>query len=193
MDFKDKAVYTGPEKSDAAKYWILSLMQNDIGSGIFSTVKDKSYVKAVQGTKEAFDEINEGRANIGYVLDEIYISNKDESDLKFEFNYMESNNTTMITPIGLINNAQNEENGKLFIDYMVSKRGQELIKNKGLIPARTDIKSIFSSNKIQHKMNKKNIQDLIDNEEVYLKRYYDIIVEKPLPASESEAQIGFDY
>jgi iron(III) transport system substrate-binding protein len=44
-----------------------------------------------------------------------------------------------LVPIGIMSGAAHPNAGRLFIDYVLSRQGQELFRNLGKIPARSDV------------------------------------------------------
>ena len=78
----------------------------------------------------------------------------------FEFQYANSDNITMLTGGALVKDAINEANGKLLMDYLLSKRGQEVLVANGLVSARTDVKNVLNAKSVISKSLKVDIEDI---------------------------------
>ena len=57
-----------------------------------------------------------------------------------------------LVPIGIMAGAPHPNAARLFVDYTLSKEGQELFRNLGKVPARTDVAPKFNIDRDKIKM-----------------------------------------
>ena len=87
---------------------------------------------------------------------------------------MTTDNVTMPTSVALVKDSVNPVNGKLLIDYILSKKGQDVLIKNGLISARTDAKNVFDSKSVISKSIKVDIEDLKIKGNDYITLFRDI-------------------
>ncbi|MCQ2398776.1 MAG: hypothetical protein MJ052_05705 [Sphaerochaetaceae bacterium] len=56
------------------------------------------------------------------------------------FHFTTSDVCTMTSPVALIKGCANPDNGKLLIDFLLSKAGQEVLVGQNLVSVRDDVK-----------------------------------------------------
>ena len=87
----------------------------------FSTFKNSSFLKSYISKEEKYVQDEYKNENDGY-----YVAVLDSNNNKYY--------------VAVVSNGLNVENGELFIDYLLSKKTQEMLVNNGLKTVRNDIK-----------------------------------------------------
>ena len=172
-DYSGKMALANPNNDSYAKYWVMAMMQNqNYSDTYFRRLRD--YGLVIKNTEnEVVDNLLNGSYKVGLCYDENSVGLISEYD-DFKFDYANSDNVTMMTGLALISDALNDTNAKLLIDYILSKRCQELLVSQGLISARTDVKNVLNSKSIIEKSIKVDLNDIKDNGEKYLATFNDI-------------------
>ena len=57
-----------------------------------------------------------------------------------DFVYLDKDIVSIFSPVALVKGAKNEKNGKLLIDFILSKEGQEVLVANNLLSVRKDVK-----------------------------------------------------
>lgn len=171
--YKDKIALANPLEDSYTKYWVMAMMQNvNYRDAYFRRLRDYGTVIASGGTN-AMDRIVSGKCLVGFCSDEKSINYMNEYE-DYKFRYAESDNVTMISGIGLVKGSANQDNGKLLIDFMLSKKGQELLVAKGLVSARSDVKNKLNTNKVISSNMKIDIDDIVTHGNEYIRLFLDI-------------------
>ena len=172
-DFRGKMGIANPKNDNYVKYWVMAMMQNkDYGDTFFRRLRDYGVViKSIE--RDVLDNVVGATFNVGLCYDETAVSFTKEYE-DFGFKYASADNITMPTGVALIKDAVNSENGKLFIDYLLSKKGQEILVANGLVSARTDVKNILNTKAVIDKSLKVDLEDIKKNGNQYLSIFGDI-------------------
>ena len=137
--WKDQIVMTDPTQASTTKYWMAAMMQSSkYGKEYFQKLHDNG-AKLESSTNSTHNKVADGSYQVGICLD--YISAgliKNGSPLKFHFT--DNDVITMTSPIALVKNNPNGDNGKLLYDYILSKEGQEVLVSVDLVSVRNDVK-----------------------------------------------------
>ncbi|MDI3524085.1 ABC transporter substrate-binding protein [Kosmotoga sp.] len=93
----------------------------------------------VSSNKTVSQELANGSYKVAVVLDYMIRSLK-ASGSPVDLIYPEANNILIWSPIGIITETKQAEAAKRFVDFVISKEGQEILVNYGsLIPVRSDV------------------------------------------------------
>ncbi|MBR4315265.1 MAG: extracellular solute-binding protein [Lachnospiraceae bacterium] len=172
-DFSGKMAIANPNSDNYVKYWVMAMMQNPkYGDTYFRKLKDNGLVIR-SNERDVLDSIVGGVSSIGICYDEIALSFTKEFE-DFEFQYANSDNITMLTGVALVKDAINEVNGKLLMDYLLSKKGQEVLVANGLVSARTDVKNVLNAKNVISKSLKVDIEDIKQKGNDYITIFNDI-------------------
>ena len=172
-DLREKMAIANPKNDNYVKYWVMAMMQNkDYGDTFFRRLRD--YGVVIKSTeRDVLDNIVSGKVNVGICYDETSVSFTKEYE-DFGFKYATSDNISMMTGVALVKDAVNAENGKLLIDYLLSKKGQEILVANGLVSARSDVKNIMNTKAVIEKSLKVDLEDIKSNGNQYLSIFSDI-------------------
>lgn len=168
--WKDQIVMTDPTQASTTKYWMAAMMQSSkYGKEYFQKLHDNG-VKLESSTNATHNKVADGSYKVGICLD--YISAgliNQGSPLKFHFT--DNDVITMTSPIALVKNNPNGDNGKLLYDYILSKEGQEVLVSTDLVSVRSDVKMDVDTSKIAAVNMPVDFNDLADNTANYLNEF----------------------
>ncbi len=172
-DFSGKMALANPNSDNYVKYWVMAMMQNPkYGDTYFRKLKDNGLVIR-SNERDVLDSIVGGVSSIGICYDETALSFTKEFE-DFKFQYANLDNITMLTGVALVKDAINEANGKLLMDYLLSKKGQEVLVANGLVSARTDVKNVLNTKSVISKSLKVDIEDIKQKGNDYITIFNDI-------------------
>lgn len=137
--YKNQIVLSDPGSASTTKYWMAAMMQSpDYGEKYFQALHDNG-CKLESGTTATHNRVADGSYKVGICLD--YVSaNLIEEGSPMGFHFTKDDVITMTSPVALIKGCANEENGKLLIDFILSKAGQEVLVANNLVSVRDDVK-----------------------------------------------------
>ena len=84
------------------------------------------------------------------------------------FHYTTEDVITMTSPVALIKGCANEENGKLLMDFILSKEGQEVLVENNLVSVRDDVEMPVDTSAIAAINMTVDFNDLGENLQNYL-------------------------
>lgn len=135
--WNDQIVMSDPGTAGTTKYWMNAMMCSDkYGTEYMQSLKDNGcYLES--GTTATHNQLAASAYQVGVCLD--YVSaNLIAEGSPIAFLYPEDT-VSIASPVGLVADCNNEENGKLLIDFMLSKEGQEILVANNLVSVRTDV------------------------------------------------------
>ena len=129
---------TDPSQASTTKYWMAAMMQSEkYGEAYFQALKDNG-VELESGTTATHNRVADASYMVGICLD--YVSaNLMAQGSPMNFHYTTDDVITMTSPIALIKGCANEDNGKLLMDFILSKEGQEVLVANNLVSVRDDV------------------------------------------------------
>ncbi|MEG1992109.1 MAG: ABC transporter substrate-binding protein [Acetivibrio sp.] len=135
--WNDQIVMTDPGSSGTSKYWMSAMMCSDkYGSDYIQKLKDNGcYLES--GTTACHSQLAASAYKVGICLDYV-TENLSEEGSPIAFVYPEDN-VSISSPLGLVANCANEDNGKLLYDFILSEDGQQVLIENNLISVRRDI------------------------------------------------------
>ncbi|CAM3654472.1 ABC transporter substrate-binding protein [Erysipelothrix urinaevulpis] len=137
-EFKDQIVMTDPGESGTTFYLVAGLMNHpDYGLDFFKQLKEQG-TELESGTTSAHTKVaaNAYKAAIG--VD--YVTQTLEKDgSRIRFTYPDQDMVVVSSPIALVKDSPNQENGKLLYDFIISKEGQEILASTDTTPIRPDV------------------------------------------------------
>jgi len=162
--WNDQIVMTDPGSSGTSKYWRNAIMCNDkYGVEYIRKLKENGcYLES--GTTAAHNQIAASAYKVGVCLDYVTANLANEGS-PIAFVYPEDT-VSIFSPLGLVANCANEENGKLLYDFILSKEGQEVLVENNLISVRSDVDQKGADvEAIAAKAMEANMSDLVEQEE----------------------------
>lgn len=162
--WNDQIVMSDPGSSGTSKYWRNAIMTNEnYGAEYIQKLKDNGcYLES--GTTATHNQIAASAYKVGVCLDYVTANLANEgSPIAFVF---PEDTVSIFSPLGLVSNCANEENGKLLYDFILSKEGQEVLIANNLISVRTDIEQTgVDVEAIAAKAMETNLSDMVSKEE----------------------------
>ncbi len=135
--WKDQVVMSDPGTAGTTKYWMNAMMCSDkYGTNYMQQLHDNGCLLE-SGTTATHNQLAASAYKVGVCLD--YVSAnliKDGSPITFLY---PEETVSIASPIGLVKDCNNEANGKLLYDFILSKEGQEILVANNLVSVRTDV------------------------------------------------------
>ncbi len=165
--WKGQLVMTDPAQASTTKYWMATMMQNQLyGKNFFEKLYENG-CELESGTTATHNQVAAGSYKVGICLD--YVSaNLISEGSPMKFHYTDEDVVTMTSPLGLIANCANPENGKKLYDFILSKEGQEVLVANNLVSVRDDVKNNVDTSAIAAKNVMVDFNDLAENTTKYL-------------------------
>ena len=134
----NQIIMTDPSQASTTKYWMAAMMQSEkYGEAYFQALKDNG-VELESGTTATHNRVADASYMVGICLD--YVSaNLMAQGSPMNFHYTTDDVITMTSPIAMIKGCANEENGKILMDFILSKEGQEVLVENNLVSVRDDV------------------------------------------------------
>ena len=136
---KGQAVMPSPLYSGAAAYNVGVFTRQSLGWEMFEQLKQNDLM-VVQGNGAALKEVQSGQRAHALVVDFI-VARAIQEGSPLTLTYPEEGVPVITEPIALMKDAKNEEAAKHFIDFVLSKEGQELARSLGYTPIREDLEA----------------------------------------------------
>ena len=163
----NQIIMTDPSQASTTKYWMAAMMQSPkYGPDFFQKLKDNS-VELESGTTATHNRVADASYQVGICLD--YVSaNLIAEGSPMMFHYTTEDVITMTSPVALIKGCANEENGKLLMDFILSKEGQEVLVANNLVSVRDDVEMQVDTSAIAAINMEVDYNDLGENLQTYL-------------------------
>ena len=135
--WNDQIVMSDPGTAGTTKYWMNAMMCNDkYGADFMQKLKDNGcYLES--GTTATHNQLAASAYKVGVCLDYV-TANLAAEGSPIAFLYPEDT-VSIPSPIGLVAGCNNEANGKLLYDFLLSKEGQEILVANNLVSVRNDV------------------------------------------------------
>lgn len=135
--WKDQIVMSDPGTAGTTKYWMNAMMCSDkYGADYMQKLKDNGCLLE-SGTTATHNQLAASAYQVGVCLDYV-TANLVAEGSPIAFLYPEDT-VSIASPIGLVKDCNNEENGKLLYDFILSKEGQEILVANNLVSVRADV------------------------------------------------------
>ena len=137
--WKGQIVMTDPGTAGTTKYAVGALIASkDYGTAYFEKLKANG-TELQSGTTATHNQIAAGAYKVGMCLD--YVTNNLKSKgSTIEFVYLNKDIVSIFSPVAMVKGAKNDKNGKLLVDFILSKEGQEVLVANNLLSVRKDVK-----------------------------------------------------
>ena len=161
---------TDPAQASTTKYWMAAMMQSDkYGPAYFEKLRENG-VELESGTTATHNRVADASYQVGICLD--YVSaNLIAEGSPMAFHYTTEDVITMTSPVGMIKGCANEENGKLLMDFILSKEGQEVLVANNLVSVRDDVEMQVDTSAIAAVNMEVDYADLGANLQNYLENF----------------------
>ncbi|SDH94573.1 iron(III) transport system substrate-binding protein [Alteribacillus persepolensis] len=135
---KEEAVMPSPLYSGAAAYNVgVMSRQEAFGWDYFEQLHEND-ITIVQGNGGVLQEVAAGEKSYGMVVDFIVARAKQEGS-PVELVYPEEGVPVITEPIGIMNETENEEAAKAFVDFVLSEKGQNVSAEVGYTPIKEGV------------------------------------------------------
>ena len=171
--WKGQLIMTDPAQSSTSKYWMAAMMQSEAyGPAYFEALRDNG-LELESGTTATHTAVAAGSYKVGICLD--YVSaNLINEGSPLAFHYTDADVITMTSPVALIDNCANPDNGKVLIDFILSKEGQEVLVANNLVTVRDDVEMTIDTSAIAAINMPVDFDSLAENTDAYLEQFNEI-------------------
>ena len=134
-----KVSMASPLYSGAAAYQLGVLVRTpQFGWNYYERLKAAN-AKVGRGNGGVITDVVGGEKAYGLVIDYMANNAKKEGN-PIDFVYPSSGSVVVTEPVGIVSSTQNADAAKLFLDFILSREGQELAGSMGYVPLRRDVK-----------------------------------------------------
>jgi len=129
-----------PETSGSLQYFVGTLLQDaDFGEEFFIALADNS--PQIQTSTKTTRRIADGELDMGITIDNtVRTLLKENPSAPIDYIYPEAGVVMVPSPIAIFKDSQNIEVAKVFVQYILSKSGQTLLRELGgYVPVRLDV------------------------------------------------------
>ncbi len=137
-EFKGQIVMTDPGESGTTFYLVSALMANEkYGVDFFQKLKEQG-AELESGTTSTHTKVASNAYKVCVAVD--YVTQtleKDGSTIKF--GYPDEELIAISSPIALVKDSRNADNGKLLYDFIISVEGQKILAENDCAPIRKDV------------------------------------------------------
>ena len=135
--WRDNIVMTDPNTAGTTKYWRNAIMTNPKYGVEFIKGLKANKCSMESGTTATHNQVAAGGYLVGVCLDYVTANVASKgSPIAFVF---PEDTVSIFSPIGLVKDCKNVENGKLLYDFILSKEGQEILVAQNLLSVRSDV------------------------------------------------------
>ncbi len=132
-----KVVIANPAYSGATHIFIGAMVQK-YGWDYFKTLNQNGLV-VVKGNNAVTSKVATGEFAIGIAIHNMILDLKNQGS-PVDIIYPSDGNVVITSPIAIFKDSKNVKLSQVFVDYMLSKEGQEILVQKGnFIPIRSDV------------------------------------------------------
>lgn len=133
-EVKDKLAMPSPLTSGAATIHMVALTNNpDLGWAYYEKLAEQG-ANPQGGNGGVYKAIAGGEKLYGFMVDYMPIRGKAQG-APVEFVFPEEGVSAVTEPVAILSTAQNPAAAKAFVDFLISKDGQELASKQGYLPA----------------------------------------------------------
>lgn len=133
-EVKDKLAMPSPLTSGAATIHMVAVTNNpDLGWAYYEKLAEQG-ANPQGGNGGVYKAIAGGEKLYGFMVDYMPIRGKAQG-APVEFVFPEEGVSAVTEPVAILSTAQNPTAAKAFVDFLISKDGQELASKQGYLPA----------------------------------------------------------
>ena len=168
--WNNQIIMTDPAQASTTKYWMAAMMQSEkYGPAFFEKLRENG-VELESGTTATHNRVADASYMVGICLD--YVSaNLIAEGSPMAFHYTTEDVITMTSPVAMIKGCANEDNGKLLMDFILSKEGQEVLVANNLVSVRDDVEMQVDTSAIAAINMTVDFNDLGENLQNYLESF----------------------
>ncbi|MCO5147979.1 MAG: ABC transporter substrate-binding protein [Aquamicrobium sp.] len=133
--YKDGVVMPSPLYSGAAAYMMSGIaLDPALGWDFYTGLKDNGTI-AVRGNGAVLKAVAGGEKPYGVLVDFMALNAKAEGS-PIEFVFPAEGVSAVTEPVAILSSAKNPEDGRRFVDFILSDDGQKLARDMGYLPAK---------------------------------------------------------
>lgn len=139
-EHKSKIVLADPSYSGAALYTVVTLAQTEEFGWDYFVRLYENEMQIVKGNTSLIQAIADGELDMGVTIDFMVrdLINKNP-DISIDYIFPEEGTVLVPSPIAITKDCQNLPAAKIFIDFILSREGQEFLTAQGITPVRRDV------------------------------------------------------
>ncbi len=133
--YKDGVVMPSPLYSGAAAYMMSGVaLDPALGWDFYTGLKDNGAI-AVRGNGAVLKAVAGGEKPYGVLVDFMALNAKAQGS-PIEFVFPAEGVSAVTEPVAILSSAKNPDDGKRFVDFILSDDGQKLARDMGYLPAK---------------------------------------------------------
>lgn len=139
-EYKDELTMPSPLYSGAAAYNLGVITRTEgLGWDYYQKLKDNNVLvgKGNGGVQKA---VAEGEKGLGLLVDYMAVRSKAQG-APVEFVYPSEGSLIVTEPVGIVKQSKNQQAAKLFVDFILSKEGQQVTADIGYTPIKKGVKA----------------------------------------------------
>jgi len=139
-NYKGKVGLADPSYSGAALYTVATLVQSEeFGWDYFSRLYENE-MQIIEGNTPLNQAIADGELWMGITIDFMARGQKiEDPNVPIDYVFPEEGAVLVPSPIAITKDSQNVAGAKAFVDFILSREGQELMSDQGVAPVRLDV------------------------------------------------------
>ncbi len=138
VQYNGELVMPSPLYSGAAAYNLSVLTRTEgMGWDFYEELKANG-IKVNKGNGSVLNDVTSGEKSVGIIIDTMAIPAM-KKGAPLEFIYASEGSLIVTEPIGIVKDSANEENAKLFVDYILSEKGQVVTSEMGYPPVKAGV------------------------------------------------------
>ena len=134
---KGQVVLPSPLYSGAAAIHMAALDSSPLGSDYYQRLAANG-ADAAKGNGAVVTAVAGGQKMYGIIVEFMALNARDKGS-PVEFVFPKEGVSAVTEPVAILKTAHNPEAAKAFVNFLLSKPGQELAVAQGFLPARTDV------------------------------------------------------
>jgi len=139
-EHKGKIVMADPSYSGAALYTVVTLAQTEEFGWDYFVRLYENEMQIVKGNTSLIQAIADGELDMGITIDFMVRDLKNKNpDKPIDYIFPEEGVVLVPSPIAITKDCQNLPAAKIFIDFILSREGQEFLSTQGITPIRLDV------------------------------------------------------
>ncbi|MCZ2720271.1 ABC transporter substrate-binding protein [Marinomonas sp. 15G1-11] len=137
-EYKNQVAMPSPLYSGAALIHLATLTESaDLGWTYYEQLHENK-VMAQGGNGGVLKAVSSGSKPYGVIVDFLAIRESRKGS-PIEFIFPKTGVSMVTEPVAIMKGAQNKDAAKRFVDFVLSKPGQQLVLDQGYLPARSDM------------------------------------------------------
>ena len=172
-DTANGMLMTNPNSAYISRYFVSALMQNKkYGEKYIQKLNDND-IKLVNGSLEPCNVVDDGDKAMSIAFD-ITANKYLNGNENFKFRYFDKDNVVWTYPIAITSVSKNDDLAKVFLDYILSSDGQNVLLENGFVVTNEKVENYIDTKNLINKCMKIDIKDINENFSNYLDKFNNI-------------------